>query len=44
MNKEEPCLKTEIKAKFGARHENINRTLHPTIGPPNRFINPIIHP
>jgi hypothetical protein len=41
-DKEEPCLK--IKAKFSARHENINRALHPTIGPPNGFINPMVHP
>jgi hypothetical protein len=44
MNKEEPCLKIEIKAKFGTKHKNINRTFHPTIGPPKGFINPMIHP
>jgi hypothetical protein len=35
---------SHLKVKFGAKHKNIIRIFHPTLGPPNRFINPMIHP
>jgi hypothetical protein len=36
-------MQTNMKRKYGAKHENIIRALHPTLGPPNEFINPMIH-
>jgi hypothetical protein len=44
MNLNELCVKTKIITKFGATQKNINIALHPTLGPPNRFINPMINP
>jgi len=37
-------MKTDMKAKSNAKHKNIIRAFHPTLGPPNGFINPIIYP
>jgi hypothetical protein len=37
-------MKTSIKAKSNTKHKNIIRALHPTLGPPNGFINLVIHP
>jgi hypothetical protein len=44
MNLNELCVKTKIITKFGATQKNINIALHPTLRPPSRFINPMIHP
>jgi hypothetical protein len=44
MNWKEFCVKIEIKTKFGTTHKNIIKVLHPSLGPPNGFINPMNHP
>jgi hypothetical protein len=44
MTSKEFCLKIDIKAKSRVKHKNIVRVLHPTLGPPNMFINLAIHP
>jgi hypothetical protein len=37
-------VKIEIKGKYGAKHKNIIKVLHPTLRPPNGFINLMTHP
>jgi hypothetical protein len=36
-------MKIDIKGQSGVKHKNIIRILHPTLEPPNGFINLVIH-